>query len=48
MEAFLRGAEHEDQEVVASIGLLEYLLCEILKGGFRCATSLHVCNLVAF
>ena len=30
------------QEFVASTGLMEHLVNEILKGGFRCATSLQV------
>ncbi|KAG0588156.1 hypothetical protein KC19_2G220700 [Ceratodon purpureus] len=42
VEAFLRGADHKDQEVVASTGLMEHLLQEILQGGFRCATSLQI------
>lgn len=36
------------QEVVASTGLMEHLLQEILKGGFRCATSLQVCDISLF
>lgn len=42
VESFLRGADKKDQEVVASTGLMEHLLQEILKGGFRCATSLQI------
>ena len=36
------------QEIVASTGLMEHLLQEILKGGFRCATSLQVCDFALF
>lgn len=34
--------EKKFQEFVASTGLMEHLLAEILKGGFQCATSLQV------
>ncbi|XP_024378941.1 uncharacterized protein [Physcomitrium patens] len=42
VEAFLRGADSKDQEFVASTGLMEHLVNEILKGGFRCSTSLQI------
>eukprot|EP00246_Nothoceros_aenigmaticus_P018067 TRINITY_DN9316_c0_g1_i1.p1 TRINITY_DN9316_c0_g1~~TRINITY_DN9316_c0_g1_i1.p1 ORF type:complete len:883 (-),score=147.83 TRINITY_DN9316_c0_g1_i1:126-2774(-) len=42
VEAFLRGADYHDQELVASTGLMEHLLSEILKTGFRCANSLQI------
>ncbi|XP_024395590.1 uncharacterized protein [Physcomitrium patens] len=42
VEAFLRGADPKDQETVASTGLMEHLLREILKGGFRCASTLQI------
>ncbi|KAL2654110.1 hypothetical protein R1flu_022238 [Riccia fluitans] len=42
VEAFLRGADVSDQEIVASTGLMEHLLAEILKGGFSCASSLQI------
>jgi Trpc4-associated protein len=34
--------EKKFQEFVASTGLMEHLLAEILKGGFQCATSLQI------
>jgi Trpc4-associated protein len=42
VEAFLRGADNKDQEYVASTGLMEHLVNEILKGGFRCAPLLQI------
>ncbi|CAK9257708.1 unnamed protein product [Sphagnum jensenii] len=42
VEAFLGGADSKNQEFVASTGLMEHLLAEILKGGFQCATSLQI------
>ncbi|KAH9549448.1 hypothetical protein CY35_10G020700 [Sphagnum magellanicum] len=42
VEAFLGGADPKNQEFVASTGLMEHLVAEILKGGFRCATSLQI------
>ncbi|KAG6546998.1 hypothetical protein Mapa_011615 [Marchantia paleacea] len=42
VEAFLRGADVQDQVIVASTGLMEHLLTEILKGGFSCASSLQI------
>eukprot|EP00245_Coleochaete_scutata_P010481 TRINITY_DN3673_c0_g3_i1.p1 TRINITY_DN3673_c0_g3~~TRINITY_DN3673_c0_g3_i1.p1 ORF type:complete len:571 (+),score=78.65 TRINITY_DN3673_c0_g3_i1:210-1715(+) len=42
VEAFLRGSDPRDQEYVASTGLMEHLLEEILKGGFKCAPTLQI------
>ncbi|GBG69909.1 hypothetical protein CBR_g4736 [Chara braunii] len=42
VEAFLRGSDPRDQEFVQSMGLMEHLVGEILKGGFKCAASLQI------
>eukprot|EP00898_Chlorokybus_atmophyticus_P003986 jgi/Chlat1/4589/Chrsp290S04333 len=42
VEAFLRGSSPDHQEFVASSGLIEHLLGEILRSGFKCAAGLQV------
>ncbi|CAI5962694.1 unnamed protein product [Closterium sp. NIES-65] len=44
VEAFLRGSNPRDQQLVAATGLMEHLVEEILRGasGFKCAASLQI------
>lgn len=42
VEAFLQGSDPRHQAYVAATGLMEYLVEEILKGGFKCAASLQI------